>query len=275
MLDIVTWRWKPMVKGYRSDFSPAARVNTMLAMVDRNYRAPYRFTCVTDDPKGIDPAVRILPLPEEFRHLRSPHGAHQPHCYMRVSAWGPWGEDNFGERFVSLDLDAVIARDMRPVWDREEECVMWADALSPNPYNGSMWLLKNGSRADIYWTLNAYVKDGHDPGERTKADGLFGSDQAWYARWLRGDRAATWNRSHGVYSWRVHMAPAAFGGVRLAPTQEAILRMRRGGEPPGPISKYDGTLPPEARVVFFHGIYDPWNPQLLQRFPWIKDNYKI
>jgi hypothetical protein len=33
-------------------------------------------------------------------------------------------------------------------------------------------------------------------------------------------------------------------------------------------------LPKHARVVFFHGQGDPWDPPILKRHRWVKDNWR-
>lgn len=276
MLDVICWKWRPTVANYRSTFG-ARQVNTMRAMVARHYARPHRFSCITDDATGIDGDVRIIPLWDHWKDVPSPHGGLNPSCYRRLYAWSAEAADVIGPRFVSVDLDAVITRDMAPVWDRPEDCVLWADALNPNnPYNGSMWMLTAGSRRHVWDNF-----DASGPSFAKRA-GYFGSDQAWYAYCLAHDRvnggahnAATWDRSHGVYSWRVHMAPFALGGVRAAENIAAVRdALRRGREPPPASSKHDGQLPPDARIVFFHGVWDPWNPALLDRYTWIREAYR-
>ena len=48
-------------------------VNILYAMLTRNYQAPFRLVCLTDDPTGIDGAVDIVPLPvTKADHLMVP-----------------------------------------------------------------------------------------------------------------------------------------------------------------------------------------------------------
>jgi hypothetical protein len=285
VLDIICWKWRPTVDGYRSHFG-AHQVNVLRAMVARHYRAPHRFSCITDDATGIDGDVRIIPLWDDWKDVPSPHGGRNPSCYRRLKAWSAEAADIIGPRFVSVDLDCVITGDMRPVWDRPEDCVLWADALNPNnPYNGSMWLLRAGSRRHVWEDF-----EGSRSAKETRAMGYFGSDQAWYALKLWGgrrqrpdgvfeDMAARWTTADGVYSWRVHMAPYAFGGVPPVTARRpgiVFALPERGGLPPRDASRSrrDGQLPPGARIVFFHGTWDPWHPELMSRFDWIRENYR-
>ena len=64
-MHFVTYKWKPP-PGYRSEFV-AERVNTWRRGILRHYVGRAQFTCVTDDPAGIDPEIRCLPLWDHHR----------------------------------------------------------------------------------------------------------------------------------------------------------------------------------------------------------------
>src|SRR6185369_10690146 len=70
MLSVVCWKWKPS-NGYRSAFGPET-VNVLRAMVRRHYQKPHRFICVTDDSRGIDPGIEIIPLWDDYAAVPSP-----------------------------------------------------------------------------------------------------------------------------------------------------------------------------------------------------------
>jgi hypothetical protein len=236
VLDIITWKWKPK-EGYRSAYGPAT-VNTMLSMVDRHYRHPYRFSCVTDDPVGIDPAVRIIPLWDEHKDLTNPWGAWQPSCYRRLRMFAADAAEWIGPRFVSLDLDTVICDDMAPVWNRPEDFMMWGDTSNLNPYNGSMVMMTAGARRQVWDRFHPV----HSPRE-SKRQRFFGSDQGWIATVL-GPGERRWTTADGVYSFRVHI-------------------LRNGGR-----------LPPDARIVFFHGRHDPWQPAVQSAHAWVREHWR-
>ena len=60
MIDVICWKWKPR-HGYRSKFGPET-VNVLRHMVRRFLKIEHRFSCITDDPRGIEPGIRIIPL---------------------------------------------------------------------------------------------------------------------------------------------------------------------------------------------------------------------
>lgn len=236
MLSVVCWKWKP-APGYRSTFG-AEQVNVLRSMVKRHYARPHRFICVTDDGKGIEAGIEVVPLWQDFAGLRSPHGGNNPACYRRLRAFAPDAEKYFGERLVSVDLDCVITGDLVPLWERDEDFVIWGDTNPTTPYNGSMWMLRTGSRSKV-WTE-------FDP-KRSPALGLakryIGSDQAWLAVCL-GPNEPRWTRRDGVCSYRNEIAPKG------------------------------GALPSDARIVFFHGRHDPWHLDIQQRHRWVRDNWR-
>jgi len=233
MLSVVCFKWKP-VNGYRSSFGPET-VNVLRSMVRRHYQKPHRFICVTDDSRGIGSDVEIIPLWDDYAAVPSPCGIRQPSCYRRLKAFSKEAVNLFGARFVSLDLDCVITGDMAPVWDRDEDFVIWGDTSPKTPYNGSMFLLKAGTRRQVWEDFDPKTSPA-----KGRALRYFGSDQAWIASCL-GARETKWSQIDGVYSWRNDIRPAC-------------------------------GLPEDARIVMFHGNIDPWSPEA-QQLAWVRQHY--
>lgn len=237
MIDaVVTWRWTPPA-GYRSTFPPET-VNVMRRSVARNYPRPHRFVCVTDDPEGIDPEVEIVAPWDDFADIPSPSGGKNPSCYRRLRMFHPEIGSVFGRRFVSLDLDMVITGDLQPVWDRPEDIVLYGDTNPRTFFNGSMILMTAGARPQVWETF-----DPIESPKASKAAGHHGSDQGWLSYCL-GPSEAKWTKADGVYSYRNDLAP---NGASI--------------------------LPPNAKIVVFHGNVDPWSPSG-QRLPWVQEHYR-
>lgn len=250
MLDIVCFKWS--MPGYRTQFT-ARHVNVMLSMIARHYKAPFRFHCFTDDVEGIATRVRIHELWDTFADIPNPHGGNNPSCYRRLLLW----DKGFAAaklpgatKILQIDLDMVLVDDVRPLWDRPEPVVMWADNLNPtSPYNGAMQLYTPGARPQV---VNDFRRD--ESPKLARAAGYFGSDQAWLAYAL-GPNEARWRKEDGAVSWRVH--------CRQTPPGEAHLKWRDGCL---------SALPPGARCVNFHGLDDP--SELVGRVPWITEHYR-
>lgn len=235
MISFVTWLWqKP---GYRSTFE-AAHVNALFQMIDRHYALPHRKICVTNLPKGIDAGVEIVKDTEDFASVGNPSGGHNPSCYRRLRIFRADAGQTFGERIVSMDLDTVIVSDVAPLFDRPEDFVIWSqcDRLSRGWVNGSLMMLRAGTRPQVWDRFNPR----RSPYE-AKQHGSLGSDQGWIG-YILGKKQATWTQKDGVYSYRVHIATNGH------------------------------VLPRDARIVNFHGRWDPWSYEC-SHVPWIRQHY--
>ena len=236
-LTVICWKWRPK-PGYRSTFGPET-VLTLRNMVRRHFPHPHRFVCVTDDPAGLQDVETMADF-GDFANLPSPHGGKNPSCYRRLRLFHPDAGQVFGERFVSLDLDAVITGDLTPLWQRSEDVVLWGDNTNPQPgshYNGSMMLLTAGCRPHV-WT-------GFDPlssPQEALRNKSWGSDQGWISYCL-GPHEAKWGKADGVYSYRND----------IHPNQD--------------------RLPGDARITLWHGAHDPWGLHG-QGLDWVRRHYQ-
>lgn len=238
MLDVVCWLWKP-AKEYRSQFS-TDHVNVLHSMVQRHYPHEFRFSCITDQSNGFDAGIRVIPLWGDHSTRESLYGPNTPSCYRRLRAFDPEMRKIIGGRFVSVDLDVVVCGDLSPVWNRREDFVIWGDRARRTPYNGSMWMMTAGVREKVWKDFDANPERAVS---RARGAGFYGSDQAWMCYSL-GPGEARWTTDDGVYSYRMH------------------------------VKNNGGAKPPDARMVFFEGHYDPWNPVIKERCPWVQDHYR-
>lgn len=234
-LSIVCWRWTPP-EGYRSSYPPET-VNVLRRSVTRHLSMPHRFICVTDDPKGLDPEVEVIPDFGDFARVASPHGQKNPSCYRRIRAFAPDIDEYFGPRFVSMDLDTVITGPLDPLFDRPEDAWFWGETDPRSYYNGSLFMLRSGARRKVW--------DEFDPATTPRAAyraGRFGSDQGAIS-YILGRGEKVWTTADGVYSFRKHIA-----------------------------TKHN-ALPANARIVNFHGRHDPWDYRS-QQIPWVRAHWQ-
>lgn len=239
MLDIVSWLWKPH-REYRSQFGPE-HVNTLFRMVQRNYNHPHRFSVITDQPDAAyENGVRVIPLWGDHKDTQSVYGVGSPNCHRRLKAFAAEMTNIIGKRFVSVDLDAVILDDMAPVWHRKEDFIIWGDDARRTPYNGSMWMMNAGARKHVW---DRFSENPQLVIERANRNGFYGSDQAVLC-YILGANETRWTARDGVFSYRMH------------------------------VKNNGGKKPEGARIVFFEGHYDPWNPITQQQCPWIAEHYK-
>lgn len=236
-MTFVAWYWKSTQGEARYNFDAEA-VNRLFAMVDRHYPRPHRKVVVTNWLAGIDRSIEVVPDREDFAHIPNPNGAHNPSCYRRLRAFAPDAGETFGERLISMDLDLVITGDLRPLVDRPEDFVIWGQSDFPRRqfYNGSFWLLKTGSRPQVWTEFSPRLSP-----LRQRRAGVKGSDQGWLS-YVLGPHEARYGEQDGLYSYRVHIRP-------------------RGN-----------VLPANARVVAFHGRENPWTYGV-RDLPWIQEHY--
>jgi hypothetical protein len=257
LITVVTFKWgKP---GYRSTFT-AENVNTTRRMVARNYPHPHKFVCVTDDPKGLDPEIEAIPLWDDFASIPNPTWVNGPSCYRRLKVFSKWFTElaTTGEKIVVLDLDLVITGDLSPLWNREDEFLIWRPGSFRQPVCASMFLLKAGTNQNIWDTFDAAMS----PKLAGRA-GFRGSDQAWIGYCIGRD-APGWTTADGVYGYKDHIYKAG----RPAPTISIPRIYKVKAEAPS------GALPKDARVVMFTGHPDPWHPEALAASPWIREYYR-
>lgn len=236
-LTFVTFKWKAYT-GYRSTFE-SEHVNVLFNMIDRHYTAPHRNICVTDDAVGIKGTIETVPLWKDHENVPNPNGANRnPSCYRRLKLFAPDAGKQFGERIVVMDLDTVIVGDLKPLFNRSENFVIWGQTDFPKTqwYNGSLWMLKTGTRSNVWTDFDPRTS----PQMASKA-GKKGSDQGWFS-YILGPNEAVWTTKDGVYSYRVHLS------VR------------------------NWELPADAKIVAFHGNQDPWG-YYAQQIPWVRKHW--
>jgi hypothetical protein len=200
VLKVLSWFWAQ--PGGRANYT-ADVVNMWAAAVRRNLTLPHTIACVTDHPEGIDSSIEIITPPRDFENVRIPTwGDRKPQCLRRISMFRPDAAEIFGPRFACMDLDAVIAGSLDPLFDvRNDFKMMIGTAPKIRPYNGSMMLMTAGTRPQVYTEFT--------PERATLAGKHFlGSDQAWIAFSL-GWGEATWDEKDGAvwFSPRYSMNP--------------------------------------------------------------------
>lgn len=234
MISFVCWKWEtPSSKR----IFQSKHVNVLHAMIARHYPAPFRFICITDQPKGLDPAIESRPLPVRI-DLPAPQGRRFPSCYSRLWNFSRDAVD-LGERILQLDIDVIITGDLTPLVDRQEDFVGWCDdRFVWNKIAGGAYLLKTGSMPHIWEEFDPKIS----PNLAFSA-GNAGSDQGWM-------------------SYRMYPPPGQWNG------KDGLIKLgwtRRNASSP----------PKSARIVFTTGMTPPWNTETRRQYPWIKEFWRL
>jgi hypothetical protein len=183
-LQVVVWKWAdPRKRHIVFDYS-AESVNRKLSELRRHLSMPHDLVCITDDPAGLDSAIRVIPLWDEGRDLGR--------CWCRVRSFAPDMAEIIGHRFAWIDLDSLIVGPMDPLFERTEPAVFYrSNSVAGTPYNGSMLLMTAGALPQVWDSFDATAPD------IVAKAGLTGSDQAWFAHVLGPDQPV-WTRDDGV-----------------------------------------------------------------------------
>ncbi len=188
MITVLTWFWSQ--PGGRTQYAPF-HVNIWADQVSRHLKQPHKIACVTNQPEGLDPSIEIIEPPREFEDIRIPSWVEaRPQCLRRLVMFRKDAGEIFGERFACLDLDCVIGGPLDPFFDTDADFKMAQGTAPDRPYNGSMMMLRAGTRPQVY---DQFTAEG-----AAKAGKLFvGSDQAWIAHIL-GPNEETWGKTDGL-----------------------------------------------------------------------------
>lgn len=180
MLTICPWKWG-------SKFT-ATHVNVLRQAFARHLALPHEFVCVTDDARGLDPSIRVVPLPESFRDT--------PRCRRRMRIFDRAFASTIGRRILTVDLDIVIVGDLTPLLGRAEPLVCWRVAHA-NVYSGSFVLMDAGV-LDPLWQLFQASPEGFPAAVQARG---VASDQAMLNWYLEGQEVPHWTERDGFVTF--------------------------------------------------------------------------
>lgn len=237
-LTVVLWKWRN--NGNWKRYS-AGHVNAIVAMLDAYCRLPFEVVLITDDAEGVDASVRCLPLHKVAAPLPL-IPAPQRNAYRRVGLFAARMGEVLGPRLMQIDLDTVIVRDFSDLAARTEPFIIWkSPSVGRKKYalNPSFILLDAGARSHIH---ERYSADPVAEALAARRVGWTGTDQAIIAS-LVGKDVVTVGEKEGIVSFRDHL--------------------QRGALKPEP----------SVKIVSFMDRFDPADPELQDRHPWIADHY--
>ena len=178
--------------------------------------------------------------------------------YPKLWLFSTQVSDILGDRLLYLDLDVVVTGNFdRLIPNEYVDFKIWAHKYGPSwlsafcsrkkrnqrafynarkRYNSSLIYLRAGSRSMVYDRF-------------TEAEALAikqkyqvaGSDQVWIYYAL-GPGQETWTSADGVYSYHRDLSDPSI-------------------------------LPDDAKLVFFPGRWNPWDPEIIAASPWVTQHY--
>ncbi|TCS62335.1 hypothetical protein EDD52_10975 [Primorskyibacter sedentarius] len=205
-------------------------VNRLYSGVRRNLSQPVRFFCMTEETNGLHPDVEVLPLPVE--PYAEPMAAalavaNRQGAMRKVSLFRPDLVPDLDGPFLGFDLDVVITGDLTPIWEMPADKISmrhdWTEKRKGRPTgHGSVFRFNPARHGYLYNDLaaNPYA-------EVEKARG---SEQRYTSHKAMDNGDFEYIPGEWVVSFK-------YDCLGLPPVN--YLR--------------DPVLPPEARVVCFHG----------------------
>lgn len=240
-LSVVLWKWKPKPADWVIEYT-SENVNHLANQIRRFIGVSHQIYCITDDPEGLHPSIKIVPIEEMAcpmptfdQYSRRLHS-----CYRRMKLFDPDLERYFGKRMLQLDVDMVIVKDISNIASRSEPFVIWrsfSGGRHTYALNPSLILLDTGARADLW---NAYCADADGLARAAFAEGWTGTEQAIIGYLMKNEMVPTFEKSDGIYAFR-----------------------------DDPMECRGDKLDPRVKMVSFHANYNPSNQYLRQHCQWL------
>lgn len=226
-------------------------VNRLYAMVRKNLTLPFEFVCLTDNPDGLDPAIRHYPIPE----LNLPNGLPE-RGWKKLTTLGA---DLYGlqGRALFLDIDIVIIDNIDSFFtqpqSRDDEVWIIRDWKKPWRMvgNSSVYRFNIGALPGL---LDYFRSHFHDIRRRFRHEQAFLS---WYVR--EHHRLSYWP-DDWCLSYKYHVLKKLPFSLWQPPAK-----------------------PPHGKIIIFHGEVNPpdaivggggkWYRKVLPA-PWLQDYWR-
>ena len=218
-------------------------VNTLESMVRRNCTMSFEFVCFTDDPKGINSTVRIMPLSNAYGVTG---WWHKPLLFNPDNPVGIRGDT-----ILYMDLDVIVFKNIDKLLTHEQGkfCVIRDFNRSANPqwqkFNSSVVRWQIGQHPQIY---NDFIRTAASQVRR------FHGDQDWLYAQVRKDFEFWPDEWIMSYKWEMRKRPP------MIRRPDGIRDFVSPGVP---------TIKPETSIAVFHG--DP-NPHYCKD-EWVQKNW--
>jgi hypothetical protein len=205
-------------------------VNRLYSGVRRHLPGPLRFVCMTEHAEGLHPDVEVVALPQEPFQAEMDRAlavANRQGAMRKVSLFRPGVIPDLQGEVLGFDLDVVITGDLTPLLRHEPGQVImrhdWVEARKGRPTgHGSVFRYDPEAHGFLYEDLAAAPYD--------EVEAARGSEQR-YTSHKAMDR--------GVFDY-------------IPP--DWVVSFKHDCYAPWPRNRWAApTLPPEARVVCFHG----------------------
>lgn len=214
-------------------------VNVLYSMCKRNSTIPFKFICMTDNDKGLDPNILTKPLP----NLKLYGWWLKPYVFCK--------DNNFESEVLFLDLDLVIHNNFDKLWEYSPGsfCIIRDFTRKINPkwqkYNSSVFRFRP---KDYYWiwedffTSNKKIVSKHHGDQDYLYSLLQSRVSLWPDEWIQS------------YKWEMRDR----NDVKLINGRRNFVNIK------------DPTLIHDNCIAVFHGEPNPHDV----KDPWVIENWK-
>ncbi len=246
MLNIICWKWNAGRHSKKKIIYSARHVNVLYKSCLKFVDIPFKFTCITDNTKGLYKDIETVPVWNDYEKYGW--------CYRRLKTFSKEMIPILGERILSIDLDCLIMKNITSLIDNDEDFMIWKSNTPRSPFSGSMWMMNIGVYQDIWddFKEKDLIKTKHAHYKYQNRHALnagfnVGSDQSWLNYKLSNKNFKYWTADDGIHLFR------------------NLFNKKSSSS-----NKFN-----ESKIIFFSGASDPSQKNLQSKFPWIKKYWNI
>lgn len=237
-MKFVLWKWNGHIDYGFED------VNLLARQIDRWYSAEHEIILMTDralpDQKDLDPEIMLCEMPyEHFEHGMDWH---------RLALFSEEWADIVGPVFTQIDLDTLITGPIADLINSDKDAPFkaWRDP-NRDQYCTSLMRCDAGAFPHVWKDFD------RNHALALRYAGIYGGyDQAWLSYALPG--MPRWTKEDGVLSFRNDLLK----GYDLDDLQR------------GPAECEIAPLPKGAKIINFHGKYNPRDEMVQKLIPWVR-----
>ena len=226
----------------------AEYVNKLYAMVSRNITIPFEFVCFTDNKLGINPAVKIYPLPSLGLPENIPERG-----WLKLATFQKPLEDLEGSALF-LDLDVLIVDNIDAFFEFDAEFALCFDEKKKTQFigNSSVYRFEIGQHAEV---LAFFLENFDSIKEKHR------NEQAYLSHQMHAKNVLKFWPKEWTPSFKYHCVPNFPQNFWRSP-----------------------FIPKGAKIILFHGKPEPIDAvrgvsgkwyRYLRPVNWIKDYWRI
>ena len=178
-MNIVTFKWKGVTNsGVKYDSS---YVNEQYYSIKNHLNCSFEYTCITDDPKGIDSNINVVPLWNTLNDSEA--------CSRRLFLFSKTAQNLLPEKYMLLDLDATIHGDFSYLFESNSKLCRLFKSKIPSTGNPQGYAKFRYSIDKLKETRRYFT----------------GSDQSWINYLILNNKIQVEGMTKGIYDAKYYL----------------------------------------------------------------------